>query len=618
MAHSANNNDHTVGPRFSEENPSSHPDHESLPDPSEEGSDTAATSHHARDEEEEEEEEDDDEKSRHTDDDEAEAHHDPEPEGPEGLNTDILTPQISATRARSQSRASSARSRPLVIVPRTERRGLFARFVLIPEVERPYDYSRKTKWLITLIVALAAAGGPIGSNIMYPALGDISRDLNTSETIVNLTVAFYMLSMSIFPLWWSSFSEKLGRRTIYIISFSLFVVFSVLSAVSTNIGMLIAMRILGGGASASVQAVGAGTIADLWEVYERGRAMNTFYLGPLLGPLLAPIIGGALAQGFGWRSTMWFLVIFGGLNLASLFIFLPETLAKRKPLLPPLPTSDGDDDDDDDDDAAANTTNDDTLARTTTRQSVALRKGKRTAIALRKAFLDPLNCLTFLRFPPVALVVAFASITFAALFVVNVSLQSTFSAPPYAFSTIVVGLLYIPSSLGYFMASIFGGRWVDYIMHREARAAGRFDEKGRLVFLPEDRLRENAWIAASMYPLAMIWYGWCADKGVFWLACMVPNFFFGVASMLVFGAVTTMLTEFVPKRSSSAVALNNFVRNIFSCIGVVVTQPLIDVMGVGWLCTMVAILCLVGGNLCTFLLRRNSDKWRKEMDLQMR
>lgn len=74
----------------------------------------------------------------------------------------------------------------------------------------------------------------------------------------------------------ASFSETLGRRTIYIISFALFVLFSALSAVSTNIGMLIAMRILGGGASASVQAVGAGTIADIWMVFERGKAMSLF------------------------------------------------------------------------------------------------------------------------------------------------------------------------------------------------------------------------------------------------------------------------------------------------------------------------------------------------------
>ena len=89
--------------------------------------------------------------------------------------------------------------------------------------------------------------------------------------------------MAIFPLWWSSFSETLGRRTIYLVSFTLFLVFNILAAVSVNISMLIVMRILGGGAAASVQAVGAGTIADVWEVRVRGKAMSIFYLGPLVG-----------------------------------------------------------------------------------------------------------------------------------------------------------------------------------------------------------------------------------------------------------------------------------------------------------------------------------------------
>ncbi|KUI58486.1 MFS antiporter QDR3 [Cytospora mali] len=522
------------------------------------------------------------------------------PEGPAGLNMGFPPDsEAAATQVRSHSRASSARSRPLIVVPRRKRRGLFAQFVLIPEVERPYDYSRRTKWIITTIVALAAGGGPLGSNIFYPALSEMSKYFNTSETIVNLTVAFYMLAMSIFPLWWSSFSETLGRRTIYVVSFSLFVVFGVLSAISTDIAMLIVFRVLGGGAAASVQAVGAGTISDLWEPFERGRAMGIFYLGPLTGPLFAPIIGGALAQGFNWQATMWFVTAFGGCNLISIFFLLPETLARRKPHTP-----------------AAEANNESTLNRTSTRQSVT-DKTKKGVILLRKAFIDPLSCILYLRFPPVAITVALSSVTFAALFILNISVQSTFGAPPYSFSIIIVGLLYIPSSLGYFAASLVGGRWVDKIMAREAKKAGRYDSNGKLIFLPEDRLRENAWIAASMYPFAMIWFGWCADKGVYWLAAMVANFFFGIATMLIFGSSTTMLTEFMPKRSSSGVALNNFVRNIFSCIGVVVTEPLINAMGVGWLCTMVALFAWIMANTCIFVLLRKSKDWRKLMDEKM-
>ena len=145
--------------------------------------------------------------------------------------------------------------------------------------------------------------------------------------------------MSIFPLWWSSFSESVGRRTIYLISFTLFLLWNVLSAISTSIGMLIVMRILGGGAAASVQAVGAGTIADIWEVRERGKAMGIFYLGPLMGPLFAPIIGGALAQRFGWRSTLWFLAIYGSVLLIFLFFCLPEV---RRSFCSSLPSTDRD------------------------------------------------------------------------------------------------------------------------------------------------------------------------------------------------------------------------------------------------------------------------------------
>lgn len=175
---------------------------------------------------------------------------------------------------------------PLVKVSRSEKRGLFARFVLISEVTEPTHYSNRTKWLITFVVAVAAAAAPIGSAILLPSLSQVAKDLHSTEAITNLSVALYMLSMAVFPLWWSAFSEQWGRRSIYVVSFTLFILFGVLSAVSNSIGMLVVMRLLSGGAAASVQAVGAGTIADLWESFERGEAMGYFYLGPLCGPLL--------------------------------------------------------------------------------------------------------------------------------------------------------------------------------------------------------------------------------------------------------------------------------------------------------------------------------------------
>lgn len=321
----------------------------------------------------------------------------------------------------------------------------------------------------------------------------------------------YMVAMSIFPIWWSAFSEEFGRRSIYLTSFTLFVLFSIASALSVDISMLIIMRIGVGGASASVQAVGAGTIADIWEPRERGLAMSMFYLGPLLGPLFAPIIGGALSQAFGWKSTMWFLAIYGGVIVVMLTLLLPETLAREAP-------SPGD--------TAP-------LTRLSTRESTKLHT-KRFVRGINRFIFAPLKVLLFLRFPPVLITVILAAFAFGSLFVMNITIQQQFAKPPYSYPQLIVGLLYIPSGLGYIVGSLFGGRWLDYIMAREAVKANRYNDKGKLIYLPEDRLRENAWMAVTVYPCGLLLFGWTVNYGVMWVAPAAGAFIFGVTSMLVF------------------------------------------------------------------------------------
>ncbi|KPM34309.1 hypothetical protein AK830_g12265 [Neonectria ditissima] len=501
----------------------------------------------------------------------------------------------SIRRSRTQSRASSTHSRPIAVVPRSERRGLLGGLTFVPEIQYPPDYKRSTKWGLVFIIALATAAAPLGSTVVYPALPVLAREFNASETITNLSVALYMISMAIFPLWWSSFSEEFGRRSIYIISFTLFVIFSVLSAISTNITMLIVFRMCAGGASASAHSTGAGSIADLFEVFERGRAMSIFYLGPLLGPLIAPVIGGVVTQELGWQATMWFLAIYGLVVLLMIIFFLPETLPRRKPEEPTL------------------TIQTEELHRMRTMDS-AKEKTKRLTKSLRRYLIDPLAVILYLRYPPVLITVMIAAIAFGSLYIVNIAIQQKFTKDPYNYGQLILGLLYIPSGLGYFTASLFGGKWIDNIMAREARKANRYDENGKLIYFPEDRLRENAWIAVTVYPLALLMFGWTLKYGIHFMVPAVALFFFGVASMLIFSAATTMLTEFIRKRSSAGVAINNFVRNTLSCIGAIVAAPWIDAIDVGWVFTTICIFCIISSYSGIWILRKNSTKWRVGMD----
>lgn len=91
------------------------------------------------------------------------------------------------------------------------------------------------------------------------------------------------------------------------------------------------------------------------------------------------------------------------------------------------------------------------LSRTQSHKSVSsvALKTKKWAIVLNRLFIEPLKIIRYLRFAPVALTIYYASIAFCALYFLNISVEYTFSRPPYSFTTIEVGLLYLSNSLGY-------------------------------------------------------------------------------------------------------------------------------------------------------------------------
>jgi uncharacterized membrane protein YciS (DUF1049 family) len=196
-----------------------------------------------------------------------------------------------------------------------------------------------------------------------------------------------------------------------------------------------------------------------------------------------------------------------GVTWILVFFALPETLKSKKTVETVANTEIG---------SATQAPTRPTLSRTSTRKVVQRRSSQYAKIA-RMLFVDPMKVIKYLKYPPVILSIYYASVTFGSLYVLNISITYTFERDPYNYTTLVVGLLYIPNSLGYILSSLMGGRWMDYIMKREAKKARRVSQDGRLIYLPEDRMRENAWVGAVTYPAALIWYGWTAEKGVIWI-----------------------------------------------------------------------------------------------------
>lgn len=78
---------------------------------------------------------------------------------------------------------------------------------------------------------------------------------------------------------------------VYLVSFTITVIGSLLCGLSVNMVMFIVFRAISAVGSSSVLSMGAGTLSDVFEAHERGNAFAWYTCGPLLGPALGPIIG---------------------------------------------------------------------------------------------------------------------------------------------------------------------------------------------------------------------------------------------------------------------------------------------------------------------------------------
>ena len=162
------------------------------------------------------------------------------------------------------------------------------------------------------------------SNIYFPALPTIARDLNVSAELVSLTVTAYLIFQGIAPSFWGPLSDAKGRRIAYICTFLVFLGACIGLAETRNYATLIVLRALQSTGSASTIAIGSGVIGDITTRAERGSFMGIFQAGLLAPVAIGPIIGGALAGSMGWRSIFWFLTIYGGIFLLLLIILLPR------------------------------------------------------------------------------------------------------------------------------------------------------------------------------------------------------------------------------------------------------------------------------------------------------
>ena len=185
----------------------------------------------------------------------------------------------------------------------------------------------------------------------------------------------------------------------------------------------------------------------------------------------------------------------------------------------------------------------------------------------------------------------------------------------YRFNSIQIGLCYIPIGMGSIVSKTIVGRSVDWNFRRHAKNHGLEVVKGRqqdITDFPVERARLE--ISMSCIYLAcatMIPYGWVMHLNHPPLAAVIVLLFLlAIVASGAMQAMSVLVVDIHPRSPAAASAANNLVRCLLGAGGVALAVPLVDQIGRGWTCTLIALIWVLMSS-CWWAVIIRGPRWRK-------
>ncbi|THV46181.1 hypothetical protein BGAL_0408g00030 [Botrytis galanthina] len=184
------------------------------------------------------------------------------------------------------------------------------------------DMSKGKLTLILAALCLSVFLAAIDAVLITPALPTIVKDLGASDSGYSWIGSSYLLALAASSPVWSKVSDIFGRKPILLIANFVFLIGSLIAALSHSVGMLIAARAvqgLGGGGIITLVEISVG---DMFSQRQRGLFYGIYGAVWAFATAIGPIIGGAFTEYASWRWCFWFNLPFDGLSLIITFLFL--------------------------------------------------------------------------------------------------------------------------------------------------------------------------------------------------------------------------------------------------------------------------------------------------------
>jgi EmrB/QacA subfamily drug resistance transporter len=186
-----------------------------------------------------------------------------------------------------------------------------------PEWDRaPLELPSRTRIEIFIVVLLGIFLAALDQTIVGTALPVIVTDLKGNDVYI-WAFTSYLLTATVSGPLYGKLSDLFGRRIIFMIGVSIFLIGSLLCAISGQMWQFILFRGIQGLGAGALFPVSLAIIGDIFAPSERGKYQGFF--GAMFGisSLIGPAIGGILTDTVGWH---WIFLVNIPLGLVVLFV----------------------------------------------------------------------------------------------------------------------------------------------------------------------------------------------------------------------------------------------------------------------------------------------------------
>lgn len=190
----------------------------------------------------------------------------------------------------------------------------------------------RLRWLVLITVIVGTFLGRLDQTIVNLALPKIIDDFGISVSSAGWIATAYILANAVFVPIWGKLGDTLGRKRIYMIGFTVFIVGSVLAGLAWNLGSMIVFRVLQAVAGSADYPTAMAILAVTFPgEKERAQALGIWSASFAAAAVFGPLLGGPLIDNFGWRSVFLINLPVGVAGLLMARAYIHESRSEQKP-----------------------------------------------------------------------------------------------------------------------------------------------------------------------------------------------------------------------------------------------------------------------------------------------